>query len=380
MRAVVLANNRIIEYLNENFINTWVSNVELGRTPNKEAFIALRHQHGFRQVDTTNPLAQAIIKGWKKHSPSDSLIISSEFELMGRQPVNELLGANQAQHYLTFLKEALDGKLPGFVEETSEPQPTGGGTLSNSGAVPIEGLKVVLTPQKPEGEILSVLRAPGVGHQDYTVINVDATAFENDGMLTIAISVGHAGTAGSFDLFDSNSELPTEGAPENALASAYSIPPDGRGTIKYYFDQGQAFKLGATGDWFSEKGSVNAFWAKISVEPAQKSEPREVSSAHLEQSAEDVMNAYVEALKNLDTETIHTMLTGHAREIFEDAEDLTEDMRTQLSQMLSSVKILSSEYMGDEFHFRLRMPGSHPPELSVKMRKVEGSWFIYDVK
>ena len=125
MRAVVLSNNRIIEYLNENFINTWVSNVELGRTPNKEAFIALRHQHGFRQVDTTNPLAQAIMKGWKKHSPSDSLIISSEFELMGRQPVNELPGANKAQHYLTFLKESLEGKLPGFGEETSEPQSMG---------------------------------------------------------------------------------------------------------------------------------------------------------------------------------------------------------------------------------------------------------------
>ncbi len=367
--------------MNENFINTWVSNVELGRTPNKEAFITLRRQHGFRQVDTTNPLAQAIMKGWKKHSPSDSLILSSEFELMGRQPVNELPGANKAQHYLTFLKEALDGKLPGFGEVISKPQPTGKETSHNSSAAPIGGLNVVLTPQKPEGEILGVLRAQGLGYQDYTVIEIDARAFENGGMLTIAISVGHDGAAGSFDLFDSNSELPKEGAPENALASAYSIPPDGRGTIKYYFGRGQAFKLGATGDWFSEKGSVNAFWTKISVEPAQKSEPREVSLAHLEQSAEDVMNAFVKAFKDFDSEAMRSIITGHAREKFEiDAENLTEDMRTQLGQMLSFVKILSSEYVGDEFHFRLRVPGSHPPELSVKMRKVEGVWLIYDVE
>ena len=80
----------------------------------------------------------------------------------------------------------------------------------------------------------------------------------------IDISVGHAEAAGSFDLFDRDSELPTEGTPENALASAYSIPPDGSGIIKHYFDRGQTFKLGATGDWFMpEPGSINAFWAKI---------------------------------------------------------------------------------------------------------------------
>ena len=33
---------------------------------------------------------------------------------------------------------------------------------------------------------------------------------------------------------------------------------------------GQVFKLGATGDWFSKKGSVNAFWVKVSVEPEAK--------------------------------------------------------------------------------------------------------------
>ena len=98
----------------------------------------------------------------------------------------------------------------------------------------------------------------------------EGTTFENGGVLTINISVGHAEAAGSFDLFDGNSELPTEGAPENALASVYGVPPGGTQKITYTFNRGQHFKFGATGDWFSEQGSVNAFVAKISVEPALK--------------------------------------------------------------------------------------------------------------
>ena len=281
MRAVVLSNDRVIKFLNENFINTWVSNVELERTPNKQTFIAIRREQGFKPFDKMHPLSQAIMKGWKKHSPSDSLVLSSELELMGREPVNELLGSNMGQRYLTFLKAALDGELPGFEEENSEPQSTDSETLTDSDTVPLNDLNVVLTPQKHEREILSVLRAPGPPRQDYTVINIDATAFENGGILTIDISVGHAEASGSFDLFASDSELPTEGAPQNALASAYGVSPDERRIIAYDFDRGQVFKLGATGDWFSKKGSVNAFWAKISIEPDQKPEPKKVSSEHL---------------------------------------------------------------------------------------------------
>ena len=117
-----------IEFLNENFVNTWVSNVELERTPNKKAYMAVRREQGFKPFDKMHPLAQAIMKGWKKRSPSDSLILSPDLEVMGRQPVNDLIGANMGQRYLTFLKESLEGKRPGFPKETSEPQSTGGET------------------------------------------------------------------------------------------------------------------------------------------------------------------------------------------------------------------------------------------------------------
>ena len=322
------------------------------------------------------------MRGWKEHSPADSLVISPQFEVMGRQPVNELLfGGDTAGRYLMFLKGSLEGKLPGFGEETSEPQSTGGETSHNSGAASIDGLNVVLTREKPEQEILNIFRTPEHGFQDYTVVEIDTTAFKNGGTLSIDISVGNAEPMGSFDLYDGKTELPTKGMPEGALASAWDIRPGRKGKIEYHFDRGQAFKLGATGNWFSEKGSVNAFWAKISVKPVQKPEPRQVSSALSDQSAEDVMNAFVKAFKNLDAETLRSMLTGDASETFEsDFGDVPEDMRTQISQMLSQMEVLSSEYVGDEFHFRLRVPMAPRPEVSVKMRKVEGIWLIYNIE
>ena len=377
MRAVVLSNDRNIEFLNENFINAWVSNVELERTPNKQAYMALRRQQGFKPFDKMNPLVQAIMKGWKKHSPSDSLIISTELEVMGRQPVNELISGNMSRRYLMFLKASLDGKYPGLRENAPAPQPTDWEKLHESDNVMVDDLKAVLTDEKPQQEILSIFRTPEPGFQDYTVVEIDVTAFENGGWLTIDIWVGDGEASGSFDLFDGNSELPTEGIP-NPLASAWDIPPGNVDIIDHYFDQGQIFKLGATGNWFSEKGSTNGFLLKISVETGQKPEPRKVLPTHSYQSPEDLMNAFVKAFKDLDSEAMRSMLTGRAIETF-GIEDVPEDARTQFRQMLNQMEIVSSQYVDDEFHFLLRLPVASPPEMSFKMRKMEDKWLIYDV-
>ena len=382
MRAGVLSDDQIIEFLNENFINTWVPNSKLGRVPSLRDPIDKRREREGTTFDTTHALAQAIMKGWKKKSPADSLVLSTEFELMGRLPVNERISPyNGANGYLLFLTEALDGKLPGFREETSKPSlEPDSGSFPELDAVS-KDLKVTLTSEKPKREVLNIFRAPGSGFQDYTVIEIDTTAFKSGGLLTIDILVGNAEPKGSFDLYDADTELPTEGIPHGALASAWDVPPGKRGTIKYRFDRGKIFKLGGTGNWFSQKGSVNAFWAKISVEPNQETASRKVSPVRPEQSAEDIMNTFVEAFKNLDAETILPMLTGDARETFEgDFADVPEDMRAQISEMLSEMEILSSEYVGDEFHFRLRVPMAPKQELSVKIRKVEGIWLIYDAK
>ena len=129
----------------------------------------------------------------------------------------------------------------------------------------LSALSLILDQAQPSQEILNAFRAPGTGYQDYTVINIDTTAFEDGGTLIIDIHVGNAGIFGSFDLFDGNTELPTEGYPD-ALTSAWGIGPNQTGKIRHRFARGSVFKFGATGDWYGEKGRINAFQAQISVE------------------------------------------------------------------------------------------------------------------
>lgn len=126
-------------------------------------------------------------------------------------------------------------------------------------------LRVVPDRTQPAQEILDILRAPGGGYQDYTVVNVDTTAFEDSGALNIYIRVGSSDASGSFDLFAGDDKLPKEGIPD-ALVSAWGIKPNTYTTIRHRFERGKVFKLGATGDWFSEKGDINAFYLRISVE------------------------------------------------------------------------------------------------------------------
>ena len=251
--------------MNENFINAWVLNTELGRTSKKQELIAYRQQQGFKLTDKTLPLAQAIMKGWKKHSPADSLVISPKLELMGRLPVNERTPPyDGAKGYLLFLRDSLDGKLPGFREDPSTHWNTLLETAVESGAIKDDGLSVVLTAEHAEKEILSVFRTSETDTHNYTVVEIDATPFKEGGVLTIDVWVGEAEVSGSFDLFAVDT---TKLMPDNALASARDIPTNEREIIKYRFDRGRVFKLGATGN-ASENGKINGFLAKISVESA----------------------------------------------------------------------------------------------------------------
>ena len=150
-------------------------------------------------------------------------------------------------------------------------------------------------------------------------------------------------------------------------------------------------------------------------------------------SAEDVMNAYLEAYKNLDLDAMLPLLAGAAREDMESSIPALEDTMTEiteagtetkqftegmLSQILGRTEIVSSEYVGDEYHFQLRekrlttrelmgmamrsLPEEHqaelpdipeveiakieaemekipePPDMLIKMRKENGAWRIYE--
>ena len=146
----------------------------------------------------------------------------------------------------------------------------------------------------------------------------------------------------------------------------------------------------------------------------------DVFTENTEQSAEEVMNAYLEALRDLDIDGMRSLMVGAAREdfeasgvpmlsgelpkeildIFDEAPEETvelmlpmirEMMPQMVKQMLSQAEIVKSEYVGDEYHFRVRVPlperpipdGFEIPETLVipdsvyKMRKEDGVWRIY---
>ena len=253
MRAGVLSNEQIIEFLNDNFINTWVPNCELGRIHSLREPIAKRREREGKSFDTSHRLAQTIIKGWKtgskKGSPVDCLVISPTFELMGRQPANELSEdikssrLRRVEYYLTFFKDALEGKQPG---------------LGN----------IILNSDKHTQDVLDVFRSPVVGYADYTVVIIDTRAFENGGTLTIDIETGRADADGYFYLVDDEDELPTtEKVTKDMVLARTWLEPDETGQLTYRFEQGQVFKLGATGcNYRVEKGNTNAFKARIFVE------------------------------------------------------------------------------------------------------------------
>lgn len=183
---------------------------------------------------------------------------------MGRQDANRLRGdsrdrgLSEMEGYRLFLSEALEGKRPGLD-------------------------RIALTPVCPSAEIMDTFQTPMIPHQNYTVVEIDATAFEG-GTLTLDIGVGRGKAAGIFYLFDGDQNLPTEKAPEgistsvwerqqgdayvaalDALAIEWYIGPEKTEKITYPFDQGKLFRLCVTGSVYGVRGSLNAFSLKISV-------------------------------------------------------------------------------------------------------------------
>ena len=280
MRAGVLANERVIKFLNENFINTWVSNFELGRRPSLRETIAKKREREGKTFDTTHALAQAIMNGWQEGSPVDCLVISPDFELKGKLALNRYFygghdwdgGRTRAENYRLFLMEALEGKYPGFSADNSFAY-----LLDDVEDVPkqpspfkpfLTGLDVVLNTDQPALEVLDVIRTREVGYQESTIVSVAATAFEKGGVLTIDIRVGSAELAGSFYLYDSDIEFPAERGQRyvHSIANATDVPPGGTAHITYPFYRGQVFKLAiAPAELTDNKASVNAFQARISV-------------------------------------------------------------------------------------------------------------------
>ncbi len=129
---------------------------------------------------------------------------------------------------------------------------------------------VTLDNENPSQEILSVIRTPTDGYQDYAVVEIDTTGFKKGGTLTVDIWVGSAEAWGGFILFPNDSEFSTNGMPESVLASVSGVPRGKWGKLIHRFEEGTIFKLGATGSAFGGEGQVNSFLARISVDTAVK--------------------------------------------------------------------------------------------------------------
>ena len=191
--------------------------------------------------------------------PVDIQVLSPEAEVIIHQPDNRLpdsrLRGDRVERYLMLLEAAGKGEVIDFSSESEESIP-----------------ELDISLREELMEVLNVFRGPGDGYQDYTTVEIDTTPFEQGGVLIIDIQVGEGEATGSFDLFAGDAELPTEGIPYEALASAWDIPSSDTGEIRHPFTDGQKFKLGATGSWLSEKGSINAFLMRVSVVPAETTE------------------------------------------------------------------------------------------------------------
>ncbi|MDE0686608.1 MAG: RNA polymerase sigma factor [Candidatus Poribacteria bacterium] len=134
--------------------------------------------------------------------------------------------------------------------------------------LPTQTKKVVLSETEPSQQVLGVFRTPTAGYQDYSVVEIDTTAFKEGGTLTIDLWIGGAEGAGAFILFTNDNELSTDGMPKVVLTSASGIIPGKGGRITHRFEEGTRFKLGATGNSFSGEGKVNSFLATISIDAA----------------------------------------------------------------------------------------------------------------
>ncbi len=166
-------------------------------------------------------------------------------------------------------------------------------------------------------------------------------------------------------------------------------------------------------DFFGDRGEVDtpqfATDTEFELDAEQITTDIFASSESTDMSAEDVMYAYLEGWRNSNYKMIDSLRTEQYRRSIQDnsasrvptsdeAPDEVVETRFQimdetLRELRKQTSFVSSEYAGDEFHFRLRIPDSELQGVSdqvrsmatcmsnqqVKMRKENGVWRVYVV-
>ncbi len=136
-----------------------------------------------------------------------------------------------------------------------------------------------------------------------------------------------------------------------------------------------------------------------------------VSSESTGQSAEDVMYAYLEGWRNLDFKAMGSLMTEQYRreghedpgdgdainmsdeapdEVVETSHQLEPTVLERILEGRRQALLVSSEYVGDEFHFRLaQLPSitdqgmpkcTYTVYSLIKMRQENGMWRVYDAQ
>ena len=268
MRTGVLANSKIITLLNEQFVNVFVL---LGDLPELQQG-AKGESVSKLATTVATTLEETVAQGAGRSV--NSFVLSPQLALMGHLPYRKPGEPNiNVERYVTFLQASLDGKLPESTEDASGPESidwdTRLETAVESGVIADKGLRAMLTADAHEQQIISVFRTPETDTQNYTIVEIDAIAFKDGGVLNIEVQVGEAEVSGAFYLFAGDTQSPEKLVPDNALVSVREIPTDERETITFPFERGQVFTLAATGN-HSKKGTINGFLATISVQSASE--------------------------------------------------------------------------------------------------------------
>lgn len=231
-----LSNSEVIETLNEKFVNTWVLLRELPELINGEKGKAV----------------SLVAKEMKRHYTDsvDILVLTPDAEVIMHQPEMALPYENQTQAYLSVLQHSANifkGKRTRVGKKSK-----------------LDGNPISLGTELME--VLHVFRASDTDTPDYTVVEIDTTPFERGGILHIEIQVGAGEAVGTFELFDANTEIPTEDNADEALDGAWNVSSGSVGHIFHNFSRGRRFKLVATGS-DNQANCTNAFLARVSVVP-----------------------------------------------------------------------------------------------------------------
>jgi hypothetical protein len=252
----VFSNPQIISLLKNEFVNAWILAKDIDLIAQNSG------DEDFRAVC-------ALIKENYDY-PVDSVVISAVGRLTGHINVHEP-EAMTAEGYLSFLKRGLKdaGRDVGADSLSSVPQALETAHEANpdfSASSP-----VTLTPEKPVGSVLDVIRRQSFGKMSMGFYSLDAKAFGDGGMLEITVEVGKQNLGGQFELCvtaeeesqSKNGERATNMymRPEKSLQVATGETK----SLHYEFEKGGMFGLAAFPDANGKEGAVNAFRATFTV-------------------------------------------------------------------------------------------------------------------